>query len=57
MSEEDAEVLEVLLRQIRDDREVNGILGKTLGVLAESERSQPLCDAGHGEPCCLQMQQ
>jgi hypothetical protein len=25
--------------------------GKTLGVLAESERSQPLCNTSHGEPC------
>ena len=50
MPEEDAEVLEVLFRQIRDDREVNGIFGKALGVLAQPDRRQPLCNAGHGKP-------
>jgi hypothetical protein len=50
MSEEDAEILEILLRQIRNDREVNGILGKALGVLTQSKRSQPLRNTGHAEP-------
>jgi hypothetical protein len=34
MPKQDAEVLEVLLREIADDREVNGVLAKALGVLA-----------------------
>src|SRR5262249_5890601 len=40
--------LEVLLRQIADDREVNGVVGEPLGVLTQANRCQPLGDAPHG---------
>jgi hypothetical protein len=35
---QDAEVLEVLLRKIADDREVNGVLAEALGVLSQADR-------------------
>jgi hypothetical protein len=34
MPQQDAEVLEVLLRQIADDGEVNRIVGEALGILS-----------------------
>jgi len=36
--QQDAEFLEVLLRKIADDREVNGVLGEALGVLTQTDR-------------------
>ncbi len=38
MPEQNAEILEVLLRQIADDREVNGVIGEPLGVLTQADR-------------------
>ena len=38
MPQQDAEVLEVLLGKIADDREVNGVLGEALGVLSQTDR-------------------
>jgi hypothetical protein len=38
MPQQNAEVLEVLLRQIADDREVNGVVGEALGVLTQADR-------------------
>src|SRR4029453_6825806 len=48
MPQQDSEILEVLLRQMAEDREVNSVLGEALGVLSQSERCQPLGDAFHG---------
>src|SRR5262249_20332442 len=48
MPEQNAEVLEVLLRQIADDREVNGVVGEPLGVLTQADRFKPLGNAFHG---------
>ena len=38
MPKQNAEVFEVLLRQIADDREVNGVVGEPLGVLTQADR-------------------
>jgi hypothetical protein len=38
MPQQDPELLEVLLRQIADDREVNGVLVEALGVLSQADR-------------------
>src|SRR5262245_63752854 len=46
--QQNPEVLEVLLRQIADDREVDGIVGEPLGVLSQADRCEPLGDAPHG---------
>ena len=48
MPEQNAEILEVLLRQIADDREVYGVVGEALGVLTQADRCEPLGDASHG---------
>src|SRR5262245_2133735 len=47
MSEQNAEVLEILLRQIADDREVNGVVGEALGVLGQAELFEPVRDLLH----------
>jgi hypothetical protein len=46
--QQNAEVLEVLLRQITEDREVNGVRGETLSVLFQADRCEPLGDTSHG---------
>ena len=38
MPKQNAEILEVLLRQIADDREVNAVVGEPLGVLTQADR-------------------
>src|SRR5262245_56396563 len=48
MPQQDSELLEVLLRQIAKDREVNGVLGEALRVLSQADRCEPLGDASHG---------
>ena len=50
MPEQDAYVLEVLIGQMTQCREVDSVLGKALGVLGHAERSQPLRDRGHDLP-------
>jgi hypothetical protein len=37
MPQEDAEVFEVLLRQMRDNREVDSVIGEAFGVLSKSQ--------------------
>jgi hypothetical protein len=37
MSKEDAEFLEILVRQIANDAQVDGVLDETLGVLSETK--------------------
>jgi hypothetical protein len=38
MPKQNAEIFEVLLRQIADDREVNAVVGEPLGVLTQANR-------------------
>ena len=38
MSKQDAKVLEILLREIAEDREVNGVLAEALSVLSQTDR-------------------
>ena len=47
MAQQNAEVLEILLCQIADDREVNGVVGEALGVLGQAELFEPVCDLLH----------
>ena len=47
MPEQNTEVLEILLRQIADDREVNGVVGEALGVLGQAELFEPVHDLLH----------
>src|SRR5262245_43308916 len=47
MPEQNTEVLEILLRQIADDREVNGVVGEALGVLGQAELFEPVRDLLH----------
>src|SRR5262249_45923351 len=41
MPQPNAQVLEVLLRQIANDREVNGVVSEALGVLSQADRCEP----------------
>src|SRR6266702_2432094 len=50
MPQQNAEVLEILLRQIADDREVNGVVGEALGVLGQAELFEPVRDLLHRDP-------
>ncbi len=50
MTQQNAEVLEVLLFQIADDGEVNGVVREALRVLTQAYRCQPLGNAFHGSP-------
>ena len=58
MAEQNAEILEILIRQVGQDADVNSVLGKTLGVFGHAERGQPVCDRGHHLPplgvCAMQ---
>src|SRR5262245_18838402 len=47
MPKQDTEVLEILLRQIADHREVNGVVGEALGVLGQAELFEPVRDLLH----------
>src|SRR5215470_18811076 len=47
MPKQDTEVLEILLRQIADDREVNGVVREALGVLGQAELFEPVRDLLH----------
>jgi hypothetical protein len=42
MPQQNAEVLEVLLSQIADDGEVNGVVGEALGVFGQAELLEPV---------------
>ena len=42
MAEQDFDILEVLIRQIRENAEVNPILGKALGVLGHAKLFEPV---------------
>ena len=38
MPKQDAEVLKILLREIADHREIDGVLDEALGVLSQADR-------------------
>src|SRR3974390_1625016 len=42
-----AEVLQILLSQVGENREVNRILGETFGVFSETDSPQPFRDPAH----------
>src|SRR5262245_14741103 len=47
MPQQNTQVLEILLCQIADDREVNGVGGEALGVLGQAELFEPVRDLLH----------
>ena len=47
MPEQDAYLLQVLIGQISEHREINSVLGKALRVLPETELLQPVGDLLH----------
>ena len=51
MPQQNAELPEILLCQIADDREVDGVVGEALGVLSQAELFKPVRDLLHRDPC------
>ena len=47
IAQDDAEILEVLVSQLAQDREVDPVLGKARGVLRHAEPVEPLINLGH----------
>ena len=60
MPERDADLLEVLIRQMAEDREINTVLGKALRVLGHAEFFEPVrkvcCIAPHPQRRSLRRQ-
>src|SRR5262249_38283568 len=50
MPEQDADVLEILIGQMAENREINAILGEALGVVPQPEFVQPRRDRLHCSP-------
>jgi hypothetical protein len=50
MPERDADVLEILIRQEAEYRDINFILGKALRVLPETKLSKPVRNLLHAAP-------
>ena len=50
MPEQDADIFEVLISQMRECRNINPILGKTLRVLGHAERFEPVRNLLHRGP-------
>jgi hypothetical protein len=50
MSEQKAELFQILIGQIGKDAEINPVLIEGLGVLAKTESGKPLCDLLHCRP-------
>src|SRR5262249_10333683 len=48
MPQQNAEILEVLLCQVAEDRKINGVIAEPLGVLTQADRCEPLGNAFHG---------
>src|SRR5262245_18978217 len=48
MPQQNAEILEVLLCQVAEDRKLNGVMNEPLGVLTQADRCEPLGNAFHG---------
>ena len=49
-AENNAQLLQVVISQVREDREINSIFGKTLGVLGHAELFEPFCNLLHRGP-------
>jgi hypothetical protein len=47
MPEQDADLLKVLVSQVAEDRDVDPILGKALGVPGHAELIEPICNLLH----------
>jgi hypothetical protein len=52
MSEQVADVLEILIGQMAENREMNAVLDEELGVLPQPEFLQSLCDRLHLPQSC-----
>jgi hypothetical protein len=50
MSEQDANVVEVLIGQMAEYRDIDSVLGETLGVLGHAEDFEPVRDLRHRDP-------
>ena len=50
MSEQDAELLQILIRQIGENTEINSVIGKTLGILGQAKLSEPVLNLLHRGP-------
>jgi hypothetical protein len=48
ITEQDPQLLQVLIRQVRKDAQVNAIFDETLGVLGHAEFFEPVCNLLHG---------
>jgi hypothetical protein len=47
MSEQDTELLQILISQISEDAEVDAVLVEKMGILAKAELGKPLSDLLH----------
>jgi hypothetical protein len=47
MAEQDAEIFQILVCQMGQNADVDPVLDKTIGVLRQTQRRQPLRDRGH----------
>src|SRR5262249_9387474 len=50
MAEQEAHILEVLVSQMRQHRDIDAVLSETLGVLEQAEPSEPICNLLHRQP-------
>src|SRR5215472_17567844 len=50
MPEQDADVLEILIGQMAEIREINAVLGEAFGIPPQPEFLQPFCDRLHCGP-------
>src|SRR5262245_42115904 len=50
MAQQNAEILEILLCEVADDREINSVVGEALGVLRQAELFEPLRNLLHCRP-------
>ena len=50
MPEQDADVLEILIGQMAEYRDIDSVLGKPLGILGHSEFLEPVRDLRHHDP-------
>ena len=53
MPKQNADLLEVLLRQVTEDRDINSILVKALGVLRKAKFLEPVRNLLHRPPRAL----
>src|SRR5215471_1344643 len=49
-AEQDAHILEVLVSQMRQHRDIDAVLSETLGVLGQAEPSEPIRNLLHRQP-------